>query len=339
MFAGSSYGCEVKILSVLLRVAGLGLSLALVGPAGLRAQPDAKAPPNVAPEPTLADVAYGPHERNVLDFWRAKSDQPTPLVVFIHGGGFVSGDKSGARRDRLVQECLNAGVSFMAINYRFLAPGVGLQHILRDSARAIQFARSKAAEWNLDKRRIAAFGGSAGAGTSVWLAVHDDLADPTNTDPVLRESTRLAVAGSNQGQFTYDFVKWTEAFGEEVTQRFRGRIPPHAYYALRSEADLYSDQGKKIRADCDLVGLISRDDPPIFISSTLPTLAWENNNQYLHHPKHSQILYDRLREVGVPVVANIPALKIAPPEGGPANWREFVFTHLGVKAATRTGTR
>src|SRR5437762_6039767 len=33
------------------------------------------------PKPDLADFKYGPHERNVLDLWKAKSDKPTPLVV------------------------------------------------------------------------------------------------------------------------------------------------------------------------------------------------------------------------------------------------------------------
>ena len=36
--------------------------------------------------PTLENVAYGPHERNVLDFWRAESDAPAPVLIFIHGG-------------------------------------------------------------------------------------------------------------------------------------------------------------------------------------------------------------------------------------------------------------
>ena len=50
------------------------------------------------PAPDLENVSYGPHERNVLDLWKAKSDAPTPLVVYIHGGGFrggVPGDPAG----------------------------------------------------------------------------------------------------------------------------------------------------------------------------------------------------------------------------------------------------
>ena len=46
------------------------------------------------PTPTAANVAYGSHERQVLDFWQAKSDLPTPLVLYIHGGGWKGGDKN-----------------------------------------------------------------------------------------------------------------------------------------------------------------------------------------------------------------------------------------------------
>ena len=50
------------------------------------------------PQPNLADVNYGPHERNVLDLWLVKANEPTPLVLFIHGGGFRAGDKGRCSR-------------------------------------------------------------------------------------------------------------------------------------------------------------------------------------------------------------------------------------------------
>src|SRR5271155_1100707 len=73
------------------------------------------------PEPDILNVRYGPFDRNVLDVWKAKSKSrdasPTPLVVFFHGGGFRSGDKSIIPA-WLVSKCLEAGVSVASANYR-----------------------------------------------------------------------------------------------------------------------------------------------------------------------------------------------------------------------------
>ena len=75
-------------------------------------KPAVKAPPmNVVP-PTQADVPYGKHERQVLDFYQAKSDTPTPLVFYIHGGGWQNGSKTGFN----VKPFLEAGISVAAIN-------------------------------------------------------------------------------------------------------------------------------------------------------------------------------------------------------------------------------
>ena len=43
--------------------------------------------------PTHANVKYGKDERNIFDIWLAESDQPTPLAIYIHGGGFRAGSK------------------------------------------------------------------------------------------------------------------------------------------------------------------------------------------------------------------------------------------------------
>ena len=88
----------------------------------------------------------------------------------------------------------------------------------RDCARAIQFLRYHAKKFNLDKTRIASMGGSAGAGTSLWLAFHDDLADPANPDPVLRESSRITAAAATGTQATYDLLRWKEFLGEAAAQ-------------------------------------------------------------------------------------------------------------------------
>ena len=318
----------------------LGVSLAPAqtsAPAAAAAK--ARATP-VAPAPAFADVAYGPHARNVLDFWSAPgadAAHPAPVVVFFHGGGFVGGDKNAIRRGGAVQMCLDAGISFASIDYRFLDPKTPLQAILHDGARAIQFLRSRAAEWHIDPKRIAAHGDSAGAGLSLWLAVHPDLADPANADPVLRESTRLACAGLNAPQFSYDWLRWRETFGDEAIQRFGGIYNTPLLYGFSTLEALRGPEGQRVRADCDMLAMIAKDTPPLYIRSSLPTLALENNNQFLHHPKHGQLLYERCREVGVTVIADIPALHIAPPVDGPRSWRDLLFATLAVKGGTAKG--
>ncbi|MEQ1854632.1 MAG: alpha/beta hydrolase, partial [Chthoniobacteraceae bacterium] len=142
--------------------------------------PPKSAPAPSLPQPTLANVRYGDHERQVLDFYKAESAKSTPLLFFIHGGGWVGGDKAG-RTGASVKPYLAAGISVVSINYRYswqaqlagVKPPVKAP--LEDAARALQFVRSKAAEWNIDKARIGASGGSAGACSSLWLAFHDDM--------------------------------------------------------------------------------------------------------------------------------------------------------------------
>ena len=298
------------------------------GKVGAKASGADRSLASAGPTPTYADVHYGPYERNILDFWKTKSTNPVPVVVFIHGGGFVAGDKSKARGDRLLTECLDAGVSYAAINYRYRT-SAPIQDVLRDCARAIQFIRSKAGEWNVDKKHIAAYGGSAGAGTSLWLAFHGDLADLGGSDPVLRESSRLAAAGATSCQFSYDILEWDKLFGA-VNQKYQNTQDRPSFYGFKSEEELLSPAGQKVRADCDMRGLISKDDPPVFLNSGMPGGDITSRGHLLHHPKHALAIRDRCRELGVGVVAEIPALNIKPGPDDPQNLREFLFKHLGV---------
>lgn len=106
------------------------------------------------PKPTLSDVRYGEHERHVLDFWKAQSDTPTPLVFVIHGGGWVIGSKEKVTGFVDIGALLKADISVVSINYRLIrnvkdvVPPVKAP--LHDAARALQFVRSKADEWNID---------------------------------------------------------------------------------------------------------------------------------------------------------------------------------------------
>ena len=166
------------------------------------------------------NVAYGPHRMQRVYFWRAKADKPTPLLFYIHGGGWNGGDRSVVRA--MLQPALEAGISVVSVEYRTIRDATqdGLvppvKGPMSDCARALQFTRSKAKEWNLDKTKVALSGGSAGACTSLWLAFHDDLADPSSADPIARESTRLLAAAVTVPQTSLDpkqMREWTPNSG------------------------------------------------------------------------------------------------------------------------------
>jgi acetyl esterase/lipase len=249
-----------------------------------------------SPPPSHENVAYGPHERNVLDIWLAKSDKPTPLVIFMHGGGFRRGDKEGVRGRPVIQQCLDAGVSFASINYRFLGHA-GLPDILRDAGRSIQFLRANAEKWNLDPKRIAIYGSSAGAGTSMWLAFHDDLADSASDDPVLRQSSRVMAAGSLDGQVSYDLREWNKYLGPAPYERTpQERLE---FYGFKSLTEAETPAGDRIMRDCAMIHLISSDDPPVAIACARPDSPPADRGHYLHHPKHSMALADECKQNGV----------------------------------------
>lgn len=287
----------------------------------VRAAPAAIREPAPAPGET---IVYGADEANTLIFWRAQTMKPAPLVVFFHGTG---GDGAQLQRDIIVRECLEAGVSFAAVSFRDVRRGATFPEALRDCARAIQFLRAQAATLNVDAPRIAAYGRSLGASASLWLAFHDDMADPQNPDPVLRQSTRVACAGSFSGQFSLDPYRWTEVFGAEVIDRFASEYQNPRLWGFATIEDLHTAAGQKVRADCDIIALITRDDPPVFLVAHRPD-ALTSVGEFVHHPRLTQRLYERCQEVGVPGVADIPALGLRPSPGEPATWCEFALRRL-----------
>jgi len=180
---------------------------ALLGATPSAPNPAEKTAPALPPD--YARVGYGEDPVQVMDVWLAKSGQQTPVVVYIHGGGWEGGSRQSIQ-SRGLTPLLEAGITVVAIDYRLITPAIKagitppVEWPMRDAARAIQFVRSKASEWNIDKTRLGLMGGSAGACTSLWLSMHEEMATPQSTDPVSRESTRVSCAGVWDAQTSLD---------------------------------------------------------------------------------------------------------------------------------------
>lgn len=125
-------------------------------------------------EPTHNDIAYGPEDDHVIDLYLAESDTPTPLVVFFHGGQFITGDE-GDLGTLDVRALVAAGISVASIDYRDTST-LPFPACFEDAARAVQFLRFYAQEINADPTRIASHGEEAGGNIALFLALHDDLA-------------------------------------------------------------------------------------------------------------------------------------------------------------------
>jgi len=244
--------------------------------------------------PTHAEVSYGPHAMQVLDFWEAEGDGPRPLLVYIHGGSWASGDKK--QKLAAFKPFLDKGISYAAINYR-LTGKVPLPAPVHDAARAIQFIRSKAADWNLDKNRIALTGISAGACTSMWLLLHNDLADPDSGDPIERESTRVTAAVADRGQTSIDPKVIQPWLGSNVLKH---RMIYMAVGETTAKGTLKNyDKHHELYVEFSPYNHLDGNDPPLLMTyrndMSLPS---KDSAHGIHHPVYGVKMKEKADAAG-----------------------------------------
>ncbi len=252
------------------------------------------------PRPDVADLRYGPFTRNALDLWKAPHPPghsgPAPVVVFFHGGGFVGGDKKSVPA-WLVDRCLAEGISVASASYR-LSTEAPFPAPMLDGARAIQFLRHKAVDLGIDPGRIAACGNSAGAGIALWVGFHNDLADPRNDDPVLRQSSRLACMGVVGAQTSYDprFIK------RLIGGRAHEHVALKPLFGVTSPAESDTPRIHRLYEEASPLNHVSSDDPPVILfysepNAPLPPAA--RPGEGIHHPRFGAALKAMLDPLGV----------------------------------------
>ena len=245
------------------------------------------------PKPTLADVSYGEHKLQAIDFWKAEGDGPRPIHIHIHGGGWIGGDKKSLKN---VQKYLDKGVSVASVNYR-LSGEHPLPVPVHDAAYAVQFIKSKAEEWNIDKNKVVLTGGSAGACTSMWILLHDDLADPKSEDPVKRESTRVQGAAVAGGQTAIDpplIEGWLGPMVKQHNMISRAVGEPNIEAAMKNY-----EKHKALYHEFSPYNHLDKNDPPLFMSyNNNMTLPSESAGHGIHHPVYGVKLKEKADSVG-----------------------------------------
>ncbi|MEL7003754.1 MAG: alpha/beta hydrolase [Bacteroidota bacterium] len=266
------------------------------------------------------DIPYDDKERTKFDIWMPESSTPTGLVVYIHGGGFTGGDKTMVRSDNVgrdwlftqdVRTFLENNVAIASINYTLLEPfgeeEEGVIKPLIDCQRAIQFMKYYASSFNIDEDKIVLSGNSAGGGASLWLAFNDDAADPDNADPVLQESTRVIGAAVREIQSSYDvegrwfnqvFEDFPDATFELYRQLSGGNLLQ--FYGLLTDASYDTEAIVAYRQEVDMLGLMSTDDPPIWVTNIVrEAIEPTTGDLVLHHPFHARELREKADMIGL----------------------------------------
>jgi acetyl esterase len=260
------------------------------------------------PERQLAEQVYGPDLINTQDFLKATTDQPTPVLLIFHPGGFVGGDKSKYYGDPLVMACLENGISVVLANYRYVtqAPFPAPHH---DAARAIQYVRYHANSWGIDPERVAMSGSSAGGNMSVWLAVHNDLADPDSDDPVSRQSTRLTtIIGFNSQTSNDPLFVWDKIYhGNDAHSSTYGLYGLETMPVEQLKIELAKPKFRKMAHEATALNHISKDDPPVFLIHPESLKEWDGKplppetaqSKYAHHIAFGKYFKDRYDSLGL----------------------------------------
>ena len=253
------------------------------------------------------NISYGHFDKNLFDIFIPDSEEPTSLVIFLHGGGFLGGDKSyfysKQQNDTWdfpseIISLLDNNIAVANINYRVLQEidDEGIIKPLSDCKRALQFIRKNATLLNIDKEKIVLYGVSAGAGASLWLNFHNEMAEPSNSDDIFHESTRVVATVALETQASYDLVIWApQIFSEynitfeELLQLDEGRV--RSFYGINTIEEIYSPEIVAYRTEVDMLGQISNDDPEFWASNIIRPVVLPNTvGLVTHHAYHAKEL-------------------------------------------------
>ena len=261
---------------------------------------------NKKPVPTYTNFSYGPYERQIFDIWLTSSQngKPTPLVIYIHGGGFRGGNKNSIEAAS-INQFIKAGLSVAAIQYRLSDTGP-YPIMMEDAARCLQTIRNHAMEWNLNPDKVACYGGSAGAGISLWLGFHDDLGDPGNDDPIARQSTRITAVAAINGQSTYDLFTFRDWFGVPDLKNDEAHYP---LFDVKTESEWDSKRARRLMADASPITHLTKDDIPVYMTYSQSNGQVDKNTPsgvWVHHPKLGLKLQEAMKNLGLECEVQFP---------------------------------
>ena len=138
------------------------------------------------------DVMYGSQSiSQSLDIFLPEGQGPFPVIISIHGGGYIACDKRQSEMITPMLEGLKKGYAVVGLNYR-LSGETSFPEPVRDIKQAIRFLKANATSFQLDENKVVCWGGSAGGYMSVMASLfeHDKYYD-NEQDPNIHVSAKI----------------------------------------------------------------------------------------------------------------------------------------------------
>lgn len=181
----------------------------------------------------LTNVAYGQHARHKMDVaLPANRSEQTPVVVLIHGGAWMAGNKEDMKgfQDFLLQN----GIASISINYRYADASLHYAALMEDVHKAVSLCAANAATWGIRNTRFIICGASAGAHLSLLYGYKYDsggrisgiisMAGPTD----LTNITMLNYAASvGLGTAIFNIVGAAYTGSQPLAPQFAEASPVH----------------------------------------------------------------------------------------------------------------
>lgn len=259
-----------------------------------------------------SDISYGDNNRNVMDVWvpSVALTAVKGIVLGFHGGGFKFGDKSTFYTGDLASEVthyLNEGIAFAAVNYRLIGLQgdlVGVRKCFDDAVSARDYLLSNLPSFGVNINRMAAIGGSAGAGLCQYLAFKD-----TNE--------YLSAIGVKEIQATYDFRIWDVMFSDFDLDFVEFSLEKDdyrnllAFLGIKSLRTIQSSNIQNYFDDINLLDISNVSETSVWLENAIqPSTEPQNINALYHHPLHAKFVREAVSSAGLQGVANIPELGV-----------------------------
>ena len=262
------------------------------------------------------NISYGPDGKNTLDLWIADSKSNSPFVIYIHGGGFGAGSKNAAyskNNFKRVKKLLKNNISFATIDYSFKNNEDFLFSSLNDAKRALQFLRFHSEKYNLLKDKVALMGSSAGATSSLWIGLQDDMSDQNSSDPILKESTKVSCIVGMAAAHSLNLNRWKnmadvdEVYLKSIFKKYLGKMDAEKWIQRSFDENYISE--------VDFFEKMDANDPPIFIFNPGKNRKPKNIADFHHNPLHAKVLKQKADSLKLKNVVYAPRIGIIDKSG------------------------